>query len=38
MNQFRTLATLRDVLLPKMLSAEVRVVDAEREQIRAPVA
>lgn len=38
MNQFRTLVTLRDALLPKMLSAEVRVVDAERGQSRAPAA
>lgn len=29
--QSRTLATLRDALLPKLLSGEIRVGDAERE-------
>ena len=29
-NQSRTLATLRDTLLPKLLSGELRVLDAER--------
>jgi type I restriction enzyme, S subunit len=30
MNQSRTLATLRDTLLPKLLSGEIRVKDAEK--------
>jgi type I restriction enzyme S subunit len=30
-NQSRTLATLRDTLLPKLLSGELRVTEAEKE-------
>jgi type I restriction enzyme S subunit len=30
MNQSRTLAALRDALLPKLISGELRVPDAER--------
>jgi type I restriction enzyme S subunit len=35
MKQSRTLAALRDTLLPKLISGELRVPDAERLCIRA---
>jgi type I restriction enzyme S subunit len=34
LHQFRTLATLRDTLLPKLLSGELRVAEVEQTQER----
>lgn len=31
MNESRTLATLRDTLLPRLISGELRIAEAERE-------